>query len=146
MPSDHGGGSENRAIALLTCGMVLVGAIGWWIQLRPDLQVDARSLETLPRALGSWSGDDIPLRDTVEAKLRADANLSRSYRNPLGDVVWLYDMMGDKLCKGGDGMIDTPLAKKDPPWKKRVVACMPKQSCDEWAPCMASAMGDPLKF
>jgi len=56
----------------------------------------------------------------------------------------LWSMTGDQLCKGGDSMIDTPLQQKDPPWKKRVVDCASKQSCDEWAPCMATAMGEPL--
>ncbi len=34
---------------------------------------------------------EIPLEDTVEAELRADANLQRAYVHPAtGDVVWLY--------------------------------------------------------
>ncbi len=44
---------------------------------------------------------------------------------------------GADMCKG--------FANKDAPWRKRLHACMSRTGCDEWAPCMATAMGEPLR-
>jgi len=75
---------------LLVAAMLAVGVLSWWLQLRPPLQVDPSPLATLPRALGDWEGEDVPLEGEVESMLRADFNVQRAYRHALGDVVWLY--------------------------------------------------------
>jgi hypothetical protein len=56
----------------------------------------------------------------------------------------LWGMSGEELCVGPNAGGDTPFVKRDPRWKERFQGCADKASCDEWAPCMASAMGDPL--
>lgn len=75
---------------LLVLALLAVGALSWWFQLRPALRVDASPLAALPRALGDWNGVDVPLESAVESMLRADFNVQRAYRHPLGDLVWLY--------------------------------------------------------
>jgi len=79
------------SVALLVAALLAVGALGWWLQLRPSLEPDASSLLTLPSEIAGFRGSDIPLGSTVEAELRADGNVQRAYVHPAtGDVVWLY--------------------------------------------------------
>lgn len=85
------GAPGTLGLALLIAALLTVGALGWWLQLRPSLEPDARSLSTLPYAIAGFRGRDIPLESTVEAELRADANVQRAYVHPAtGDLVWLY--------------------------------------------------------
>lgn len=70
--------------------LVAVGALAWSLQLRPTLRVEAEALRELPRRIEGWRGEPIPLDEAVESMLRADANVQRIYRHPLGAVVWLY--------------------------------------------------------
>lgn len=70
--------------------LVLVGGLAWWFQLQPPLAVDPAPLMRLPKEVGSWQAEDVPLEATVEAELRADANLQRVYRHPAGALIWLY--------------------------------------------------------
>ncbi len=79
-------GSTSLLVALL----IGVGAVSWWFQLRPPLDVDAAPLMALPKRLGSWDAIDVPLEESVESILRADANLQRAYVQPLGPMVFLY--------------------------------------------------------
>lgn len=74
----------------LVLALLAVGAGAWWIQLRPPLRVEASALATLPRDMGGWKAEELPVGSTVEAILQADFNLQRVYRHPTGDVVWLY--------------------------------------------------------
>jgi len=76
--------------SLLVVLLVGVGAVSWWFQLRPPLQVDSARLMALPVSLGSWDAIDVPLEQSVESILRADANLQRAYVHRLGTVVFLY--------------------------------------------------------
>jgi EpsI family protein len=76
--------------ALLVAAFLAVGAAAWALQLRPPLVVDASPLDALPPKLADWVSVDVPLETTVEAMLRADYNVQRLYRHPLGDVVWVY--------------------------------------------------------
>lgn len=75
------------ALALL---FVAVGALSWRLEMRPPLRVDAAALLALPHALGSWDSIDVPLEESVESMLRADANVQRIYRHPTGEIVSLY--------------------------------------------------------
>lgn len=75
------------ALALL---FVAVGALSWRLQLRPPLRVDAAPLAALPHTVGSWDAVDVPLEESVESMLRADANVQRVYRHPTGALVSLY--------------------------------------------------------
>lgn len=76
--------------SLLVALLVGVGAVSWWFQLRPPLDVDAAPLMSLPQTIGPWDAIDVPLEQSVESILRADANLQRAYVHPLGAVVFLY--------------------------------------------------------
>ncbi|MCC6640810.1 MAG: EpsI family protein [Deltaproteobacteria bacterium] len=76
--------------ALLCTLLVGIGALAWWLQLQPPLRVDASALATLPREIGAWTSQDVPLESAVEAELRADMNLQRLYVHPTGAGVWLY--------------------------------------------------------
>lgn len=88
--SGRGGGVERFGIWGLCLLLVGVGALAWWLQLQPPLQVDASELAALPHRIGPWQARDVPLEATVEAELRADANVQRVYRHPTGETVWLY--------------------------------------------------------
>jgi len=82
---------EQLSSALWIGLTLLVGAVVWWLQLRPALRVDASRLGALPLEIGSWRGEAVPLEATVERILRADFNLQRSYaRGDESEPVWLY--------------------------------------------------------
>ena len=80
---------SNLGNAALIGLLLSIGALGWWLQFQPALQIDARALATLPTQVDLYRSHDVPLESTVESVLRADFNLQRSYlRDDL--VVWLY--------------------------------------------------------
>jgi len=81
---------ESFASLALVGLMLAVGALGWWLQLGPQLRVDASSLGELPTQVGRWRSTDVPLSSVVESELRADYNLQRTYAAPFADPVWLY--------------------------------------------------------
>ena len=82
---------ENRGTAALLAVMFGVGAIGWWVELRPALRVEPSRLSTLPLRLDAWLGHPIPVEEAVERILEADYNLQRAYqRREDGALVWLY--------------------------------------------------------
>ena len=83
--------SERAATAVLTAALLGVGALAWWLALRPPLRVDATPLAALPFRIERWRGEPIPLRTTVEAMLRADFNIQRVYQGQEpDDRVWMY--------------------------------------------------------
>jgi EpsI family protein len=75
---------------LLFAVLVLAGASAWALKLAANLEVDARALAGLAPTVGSWSSEEIPVEDDVARMLRADFNLQRAYRHPLGERVFLY--------------------------------------------------------
>jgi EpsI family protein len=75
---------------LLFGALALVGASAWALKLAGNLAVDTRELAQLTPALGSWTSEEIPVEDGVAEMLRADFNLQRAYRHPLGELVFLY--------------------------------------------------------
>lgn len=78
-------------MAALITALLLVGGVGWWFQLQPDLRVETSRLSTLPMQIDGWKGRAIPVEETVENMLEADFNLQRSYWSPDRDeIVWLY--------------------------------------------------------
>lgn len=78
-------------MAALIAALLLVGGVGWWFQLQPDLRVETSRLSTLPMQIDGWKGRAIPVEETVESILEADFNLQRSYVSPDRDaLVWLY--------------------------------------------------------
>lgn len=81
----------DSRVANVVLGLVLllVGGFAWSLQLRPRLEVDAQALTGLPPDLEDWHSRNIPLAETVESILQADANVQREYVHPLGDSVWL---------------------------------------------------------
>jgi EpsI family protein len=70
--------------------MLAVGALGWYLRLGPQLQLDASPLAKVPTQIGRWQSTDVPLASVVESELRADFNLQRAYLTPSGDMVWAY--------------------------------------------------------
>jgi EpsI family protein len=70
--------------------MLIVGALGWYLQLGPELQVDASRLADVPTRIGRWQSTDVPLASVVERELRADFNFQRAYFTRSGDQIWLY--------------------------------------------------------
>ena len=83
-------GLEGAGIAIACAVLLAVGGLGWWLQLRPALAVDASALGALPSTIGSWEARDVPLADSVEEELRADFNVQRVYAHPSGDTIVLY--------------------------------------------------------
>jgi EpsI family protein len=81
---------QTIATAALVIALVAVGAVAWGLTLRPPLVVDPAPLAALPHRLDSWVAEDVPLESAVESMLRADFNIQRLYRHPLGDRIWLY--------------------------------------------------------
>jgi EpsI family protein len=82
---------ERLGTAALAAAVLAVGALAWWLQLRPALIVDASPLAALPLTAGAWQSVDLPLDSAVESILRADFNLQRAYLTGAGgDPVWLY--------------------------------------------------------
>lgn len=70
--------------------MVLVGALAWWVYLRPALTVDASALRELPHELAGWRAQDVPLEVMIESMLEADHHIQRVYTHARGDRLWLY--------------------------------------------------------
>jgi EpsI family protein len=81
---------DRVTATVLTLLLVLIGGLAWSLQLRPGLEVDTQALHVLPPNLQDYSSREVPLDETVEAILRADANVQREYRDPQGNRVWLY--------------------------------------------------------
>jgi EpsI family protein len=78
--------SSAVTIALL----LIVGGFGWWLYLRPASEVDPRTIERTASDMAGWKGMDIPISDSVERILRADAHVQRIYENQNGEFVALY--------------------------------------------------------
>jgi EpsI family protein len=79
--------------AALAAAVLAVGALAWWLQMRPTLVVDPAPLASQPRQVGMWRSVDLPLDTAVESILRADFNLQRAYapvREAAESPVWLY--------------------------------------------------------
>jgi len=84
-PSEVSGSAAALIVLLLA-----FGAAGWWLYLRPAVEVDPHRIEAVSMRLGEWQGVDVPLSEGIEAMLRADAQLQRRYVSAAGEVVWLY--------------------------------------------------------
>jgi EpsI family protein len=81
---------ERVAVILLCCVLVLGGAMTWWLELRPPLEVDVSPLRSLPARLDDWTSVEVDLDDRVARELAADFNIQRAYQHPTGQLVWLY--------------------------------------------------------
>jgi EpsI family protein len=84
--------AERLGTWALAAAAIAVGALAWWLQMRPALAVDASPLARLPGTLGDWRSVELPLESAVESILRADANVQRAYSDPKisRDPIWLY--------------------------------------------------------
>jgi EpsI family protein len=85
--------AEKLGTAALAVAVLAVGALAWWLQMRPALVVDPAPLADLPRQIGSWRSVELPLDSAVESILRADFNIQRAYvGDPAAETVpvWLY--------------------------------------------------------
>jgi EpsI family protein len=85
--------AEKLGTAAFTAAVLAVGALAWWLQMRPALVADPSPLASLPRQVGMWRSVDLPLDSAVESILRADFNIQRAYalgQDGAGSPVWLY--------------------------------------------------------
>ncbi len=82
--------SERVQSALLLGALVVLGIASWMLWTRPTLEIEISRLTQLPTRLGDWRSEEVPIASGVEEMLDADLNVQRSYRHPMGDLVWLY--------------------------------------------------------
>jgi EpsI family protein len=83
--------AERLGTWALAAGVLAVGALAWWLEMRPALAVDPSPLAVLPRTLGDWQSVELPLDSAVESILRADFNVQRAYVSaPEAPPIWLY--------------------------------------------------------
>ncbi len=75
---------------MLAGALVAVGAVAWWLQLRPGLAVDAEPLSSLPPQVAQWRAVDVPMAPSVERILRADFHVQRTYVRTGAAPIWLY--------------------------------------------------------
>jgi EpsI family protein len=81
---------HSVSVIALIVALVLSGAAGWWLHLRPEAEVDPGTIEELTPRLAGWVGVDIPIDEGVERMLRADSQIQRRYVDDTGSIVWLY--------------------------------------------------------
>lgn len=86
--------ADKLGTVALAVAVLAVGALAWWLQMRPALAVDPAPLAGLPHRLGTWESVDLPVDSAVESVLRADYNIQRAYgisgRDAADGLVWLY--------------------------------------------------------
>jgi EpsI family protein len=75
---------------LLLIALLAVGVLGWSLRFSPPLLVDVAPLAALPVEIGPWHALEQPMDPAVEAELRADLNLQRTYFGQAQPPVWLY--------------------------------------------------------
>lgn len=83
-------GISQTAFVSIMLILVFAGCAIWWLQFRTPIEVDPSSINRISLRLDRWQGEGIPLSDGVERMLRADSQIQRRYRDPDGDLVWLY--------------------------------------------------------
>ena len=82
--------SQMTGSLALIALMLVVGALGWYLRVGPELYVDVSPLYDVPTRIGRWKSIDLPLASVVESELRADFNFQRTYLTRSGDKIWLY--------------------------------------------------------
>lgn len=88
--SAHRRSEVSGPVAAMIVLLCAFGGAGWWLYLRPAVEVDPDRIEAVSMRLGEWQGVDIPISEGIEAMLQADAQLQRRYVSASGEVVWLY--------------------------------------------------------
>ena len=82
--------SDLRGAAVLWLALILVGSLGWLLQMRPSLVAEPESLSRTPLKIREWIGQDDPMDQQVEDILDADFHLARTYVHTTGNWVWVY--------------------------------------------------------
>lgn len=80
---------DPRDILLLAL-LIVTAALGVWLGSRPQHDSDATSLSSLPSSVDAWTAIDIEMDTAVVDMLRADFNVQRAYRHPVGNLVFVY--------------------------------------------------------
>ena len=75
---------------LLVAALLVTAALGVWLGSRPQHDSDATSLSSLPSRVDAWTAVDIEMDTAVVDMLRADFNVQRAYRHPVGNLVFVY--------------------------------------------------------
>ena len=74
----------------LACGLLLASTILLHALSHGEPVPISAPLDSFPKALGQWAGEDLPLDPRVDNALKADARLLRQYLAPRHDPVWLF--------------------------------------------------------
>ncbi|MBB85061.1 MAG: EpsI family protein [Deltaproteobacteria bacterium] len=82
----------NRDVesAVLVVVLLVVGALSWWLTLRPVLEPDPTRFDALPERLNGWQSVEIEMDEGVSEMLAADHNVQRAYLHPQRYVVFFY--------------------------------------------------------
>lgn len=70
--------------------MLAVGAGGWYLRLRPPVQVNTSPLAHLPTQIGVWQSTEILMDSAIEQELQADFHIQRIYTTRFTEPLWLY--------------------------------------------------------
>ncbi len=81
---------DRWLVAAIGVLLTAAGLAAWSLSLRTPPRSFATRLEGLPMQLGSWTGETLPIGQTVESILDATYNLQRGYTRPGDPIVWLY--------------------------------------------------------
>ena len=118
-PQPSGGGSaggRDGQIILVAVVLLLVGVFSWHFYLRQPPVVDTSSLRGLPMDMGSWTGEEIPIGDSVSEMLEADLNIQRAYSHRVGGFVWFYFGYYE-TDKGGEPVHTPPYCYRSQGWE-----------------------------
>jgi EpsI family protein len=74
----------------LACGLLLASAILLHALSHGEPVPIRAPLDSFPKALGLWTGEDLPIDARVDNALRADARLLRQYVAPQRGPIWLF--------------------------------------------------------
>lgn len=82
--------SRRTEGTLLVALLVVVGALSWWLTLRPIVESDPARFDTLPADLNGWRAVDLAIDESVSEMLAADHNVQRAYLHPQRYVIFVY--------------------------------------------------------
>ena len=82
--------TKNGEGILLIVILLTVGALSWWMMLRPVLEVDPTRFDRLPAEINGWRAIDLEMDEAVSEMLAADRNIQRAYFHGQGYAVFVY--------------------------------------------------------
>lgn len=82
--------SRNGEGVLLIGVLLAVGAVSWWLMLRPFVEYDPTRFDRLPSEINGWRAIDLEMDEAVSEMLAADHNVQRAYFHDQGYAVFVY--------------------------------------------------------